>query len=216
MNSQVPKQTTSDQLSNLRKEAAKALSNGEYYDYMDVLRKIIIIIAKIRQPETSHLNDKVSFTFIPSGAKYTIELLNEARKINPKAKKFLDAGCGIGNILLIAKSMGFCEDYTGIEKFRIELNTGIKFIGGNKKDLRIIKDDILKFKRYHEYDVIYSYTPFADSSLQRKVLIKTIKDMKVGAIIIPVGYSREFIRNIKCIKQHADNVWVKGEVQWIE
>ena len=70
------------------------------------------------------VNDKDHFGFIPKGPESVITSLIKAmdllRKHNPKAHdkyiayKFLDAGCGAGNMMLLANCLGF--EVWGIER----------------------------------------------------------------------------------------------------
>jgi len=100
--------------------------------------------------------------------------------------KFLDCGCGIGNILVIASCLGL--DATGIE---YELDTyklgKSVFTSGSTSErrIRIIKGNVIFFRHYGDYDIIYYYTPIHNRKMQMKFMKKLAKNVKIGAIVIP-------------------------------
>jgi SAM-dependent methyltransferase len=98
--------------------------------------------------------------------------------------KFLDAGCGCGNVLLLAASVGLTSTYTGIEFDKNNVANANNIIGPSKR-FEIINGDIIRFKKYHEYDIIYFYCPFSNSYLQKK-FENIVKDqMKIGSVLMP-------------------------------
>jgi SAM-dependent methyltransferase len=110
-------------------------------------------------------------------------------------KKFLDAGCGIGNIMLLAHTTGFCHRIHGIEYFDDTYQKAIAWLGmkglNNNSIFKIFRDDILKFKNYGDYDVIYYYRPFEDTKKQDELEKLIENSMKVGAILMPRLKKRE-------------------------
>jgi len=112
-----------------------------------------------------------------------IRFVGEQLQLNPDEStnrnfKFIDVGCGIGNILLIAEQFGF--DVYGIEKDEYPFQVATRLIGDN----RVSQDDIWTYDKYDAYDVIYYFRPFSDREPQLK-FEKLIEDnMKVGAILI--------------------------------
>lgn len=104
--------------------------------------------------------------------------------------KFLDCGCGIGNILMIASCTGFHA--TGIEHELDTYKLGRDILDNrsaskndDRNNIDIIKGNILFFRHYKDYDVIYYYTPIMNRQLQAKFVRKLVKNAKIGAIIIP-------------------------------
>ncbi len=92
--------------------------------------------------------------------------------------RFLDVGCGIGNVLLIAEQFGF-EVY-GIEKDDYSFPIAAKLIGED----RIAQADIWKYGNFGEHEVIYYYRPFS-GRVQQLRFEKLIEDsMKIGALLI--------------------------------
>lgn len=129
------------------------------------------------------------FGFIPTSLHYniidTLLLLYNHIKHTAHGEKhpiyFLDIGCGIGNIVKIA-------DFIGFWAYGLEYNTKIynvakKLIGKHNA----IKGDMLTFKNYHKYDVLYYYQPMPDYNLMQDFAIKLAKKMKVGTYVIPNG-----------------------------
>jgi len=119
-----------------------------------------------------------------------------------KKLKFLDAGCGIGNIMILAKICGF--DVSGIE-YNTTTHRYCKEI--HEYDAHVIKGDITKFKSYHKYDVIYYYVPIDDREKMLEFTERLAKNMKVGAIVDPHGGSHESFKNdsFKVVRLH--NRW---------
>lgn len=97
----------------------------------------------------------------------------------PGEHKFLDIGCGIGNIVLLAYEIGF-------NAYGLEYNKKIYDIA---KDLvnedRIFKGDMTNFKKYGEYDVLYYYAPIYDRKIMNEFVEKLVKAVKPGAYVIP-------------------------------
>lgn len=92
--------------------------------------------------------------------------------------RFLDVGCGIGNVLLIAEQFGF--DVYGIEKDEYPFQIANRLIG----EKRIIQADIWSYESYGEYDVIYYYRPFSGREPQLRFEKLIEETMKTGALLI--------------------------------
>ena len=115
--------------------------------------------------------------------------------------KFVDCGCGIGNVLLLANSMGY--EVTGIEhdgKTAKIAEKMMQFTGSS-----VIKEDIAKFKHYSRFDVIYFYTPINSCALMDQFLKNVRDSAKVGAVIVSynqaigiLSKSRMFKRMKEC------------------
>lgn len=139
-----------------------------------------------------------SYPFIPMDPHRVIQefvLLREQLKSiknwsghKVKKSKFLDAGCGVGNVMLIAKAANLCKQVHGIEYFdetyeRARLLLGL--VDHEKFNTFIHKDDILKFENYNRFDVIYYYCPFSDHRLEAMFEERVEDSMKIGAILLP-------------------------------
>jgi len=105
---------------------------------------------------------------------------------------FLDIGCGIGNIVLLARKVGF--DAYGLEYNEKIYDIAKRFLG----ESRIFKGDMTSFRDYDKYDVLYYYIPIEDGNVMESFAAKLAKAVKPGAYIIPNGcsgvfhYSKEF------------------------
>ena len=109
--------------------------------------------------------------------------------------RFLDVGCGIGNILLFAEQFGF-EAY-GIEKDEYPFQVAAKLIGEEK----IAQTDIWNYSGYGDYEVIYYYRPFSGREQQLHFERLIEDNMKTGGILIAnhknseaIGQDRRFER----------------------
>ena len=98
--------------------------------------------------------------------------------------KFLDCGCGIGNIMILAYAAGGFSKTDGVE---YDLSTWRV-----AKDLappysKVFRGDLINFEHYADYDVIYFYEPISDPRKRNIFLKKVINDVKIGAVIISHG-----------------------------
>jgi len=112
----------------------------------------------------------------PDGAKNWYE-----RRSSPK---FLDAGCGVGNIMLLAGNIGF--NAYGLEYNFKTAATAKKLCGG-----KIVVADIVDYPKYDMYDVIYTYVPIRDGDKRDKFCKVLAHSMKIGAYLIPYGSGGE-------------------------
>lgn len=137
----------SKQYPNRFKRQKDARKNQKYYEF-------------IPWGEVNNLIDTLSFLF-------------KALK-NHDDDQFLDVGCGIGNIMQLAKAVGF--DAHGIEYNKtlepLSICNNIKYIDG------------FKYKDYANYDVIYMYHPIEDHKLELKLEASIMRQMKVGAYLM--------------------------------
>lgn len=106
-------------------------------------------------------------------------IFNKKIEINGEKLRFLDAGCGVGVTVCIARKMGLNARGIEINPKLIELSSYVF----NKKEC-ITEGDIIKFTNYHNYDIIYYYCPLADNNLEIKFEKKVEKELKIGGVII--------------------------------
>lgn len=159
---------------------------------------------------------KGRFQFIPANLDQILYFLDEIveyynkKGISIHSLKFLDAGCGIGNILMIANLMGF--NAYGIEIDSRNIRIAKKLVTNSYRiRFEITKGDILTFKNYSHYDVIYFYYPLYDYEKQKRFEAKLVNDMKVGAIVMQYG-SKDALKNdsrFKHINKKKGPIWVK-------
>jgi SAM-dependent methyltransferase len=117
-------------------------------------------------------------------------LQEEGLEIFRKDRKFLDAGCGLGNALFYASATGLAEITHGIEYFPKTARAGRNFLACSNKPedrIAIFTADIMTFKRYSEYDIIYYYCPFHYTPLEILFEERLEDEMRVGAILVPVN-----------------------------
>jgi len=130
-----------------------------------------------------------------------IDLINVMEKLRNSLEnqhympKFLDAGCGIGNVVLLARNVGCVA--TGIEYDLRTYRLAKKLIDSDSyyPNGTIIKGDITTFDKYGDYDIIYYYQPMNKSELMNQFLEKLSNDMKIGAYIISYGSQPPSILN---------------------
>jgi len=103
--------------------------------------------------------------------------------------KFLDAGCGIGNVLLLASCVILTTEYHGLELFPDVIRNAVKWLGLDENycngNITIFKQNVKTFEHYRDYDIIYYYSPFRDKE-KEKLFEEYVEDtMKVGAVLMP-------------------------------
>ncbi|KKL63401.1 hypothetical protein LCGC14_2175440, partial [marine sediment metagenome] len=154
--------------------------------------------------------DKDHYSFIPKGPESVIIALTKAmdllKKHNPEARdkyiaayKFLDAGCGAGNIMLLANCLGF--KVWGIERDEDTIKLAHKLLHRyNEPGRGIIKADLVTYKDYGNYDVIYYYQPMRGKKMDLFV-DALCNQTKVGAIVLAFGGGSQILKD-KRFKQH--------------
>lgn len=105
------------------------------------------------------------------------DLLRQQKKMGPGVS-FMDVGCGIGNVLLMAELMDFAV--YGIEKDEYPYKIAQKLMGGDC----VAQDDIWEFERFADFDVIYYFRPFAEKNLQLTFEHMIEDKLKPGGILI--------------------------------
>ena len=102
--------------------------------------------------------------------------------------KFIDCGCGVGNIVLLAKELGYSSH--GIEYDCKTYNIAKKLV---PPDCRIIRGDITKFESYENYDVIYFYVPISNGHKMDTFVRKVVDEAKIGSYVLSYGYSSRIL-----------------------
>jgi SAM-dependent methyltransferase len=154
-------------------------------------------------PDVYKKSNEDHYCFIPSrNIAEIIDILYKVkRQLHTPPIKFLDCGCGIGNIMLIAEAVGY-EAY-GIEyekvtcKIAKDLTWKLRAVRGNRKNGSIIHGDITTFEYYADYDVIYYYTPIKDFTKRKQFREKLANDVKVGGVVISYGGSNYFRNDVR-------------------
>lgn len=137
-------------------------------------------IGSIKETAGNNRPNQDYFDFQPYGARTIYDILSRIREKYPDHKKFLDVGCGIGNILSIARILGFQS--TGIE-----YNEAYHQYLINPRTTNVEWMDAFDFEKYYDYDIIYLYRPISNNDKMRQLMLKIVKEMRNGALIIPIG-----------------------------
>jgi len=161
--------------------------------YCDELRSVLSLYNRyfsneLRFTSTSRKRTENGkhYHFIPSCSTIPIlgcleELFDYFHKpFKHDSPKFLDCGCGIGNIVALANAVGFYA--CGIEYDTKTYKVACKLQGLNRDN--IIKGDIIKFEKYSQFDVIYFYLPISSDIKMNVFRKKLMDDMRVGAILV--------------------------------
>jgi len=135
------------------------------------------------------------FGFIPNDVEPVVSNLLKIHnylynKDKYKQYRFLDAGCGLGNILIIASVIGF--EPHGIELDPKTIRLFKKLFKGLMLGITIEKSNMITYNKYGEFDVIYYYVPVRDGEIMMQATENIANGMKSGAIILPYGFSHPF------------------------
>ena len=151
-----------------------------YYKWEDEKR-----LLKSRECGNASKLEDARYNFIPLGIGSVMKLLNDARALCLDKKgwlndyRFLDAGCGIGWIVKLARGIGFNASGIELDENNVEVAKTLFNLKGYVK-----QGDILKHK-YPNYDIIYYYCPIFNKTLQMKFERKVEDEMIVGSFLIP-------------------------------
>lgn len=162
---------------------------------------------KGRNKSAVHIKN-LSYHFIPHESRLVASLLLKARAVLKLTEKpniftsysFLDTGCGIGNVMLLASKIGFDVYGLEIDPTVIAFAEKLKILPGC-----IIKQNILTYKKYGKFDVIYFYRPIASTPKQTKFEKILKEQMKIGAILIPIFKAdKSIIRDKRFKRIHVE------------
>lgn len=132
----------------------------------------------------SQNNTHQEYPFVPMDTRQAHAQLGLARAQLQRQNKmvpgvsFIDVGCGIGNVTLLAELMDFSA--FGIEKDEYPYKIAQKLMGREC----VAQDDIWEFNRFAEFDVIYYFRPFAEKKLQIDFEQMIEEKLKPGGILI--------------------------------
>lgn len=91
---------------------------------------------------------------------------------------FIDIGCGIGNIMLLAEMME-CEVF-GIEKDVASYSIARQLVG----EECVSQEDIWQYSHIGKFDIVYYFRPFSEKTLQLQFESHVEQEMRPGAILI--------------------------------
>ncbi len=111
-------------------------------------------------------------------------LLKRLKNETPSPYRFLDCGCGIGNVMMLANAIGFNAE--GIEYDGMTYRIAKEITGRLTGDKRvsIMRGDITKFRGYKNYDVIYFYIPISEHEKMQLFMDRLKEKTRVGAYIV--------------------------------
>lgn len=121
--------------------------------------------------------------------------------------KFLDIGCGTGNIVMLAYYLGYKA--AGLE-YNLRTFRVAKQMCNAPYLVTIIRGDMRAFEHYSEYDVLYYYQPMAGCEVMEKFTTRLAKEMKPGAYVICIGTTHGFRQSEKFEKIPGNyGIWRK-------
>lgn len=187
----------------------KDISEEERDVYLGIINRFIGYYSGKSRKATKN-NTSREYPFIAMDTRQAVEQIRIARdfleaEIKDRKLFFFDAGCGIGNILLIAEQY-FFEVY-GIEKDEYPCRLAQQFFGPEQ----VQQADVWEFQGYGDYDVIYYFRPLPDGESE-SLLERLIEDqMKKGAVLIANRKLDKEIENDPRFRPIDDNypIWQK-------
>ncbi len=102
-------------------------------------------------------------------------------KKEPSSLKFLDIGCGFGNVLLFAEQFGF--NVYGLEKDEASLKIAREFF----EEYQLIKEDLRTYKGYKEFDIVYYFCPLTEGEREFE---RYLEDEITPGTILIANYKR--------------------------
>lgn len=101
--------------------------------------------------------------------------------------KFCDAGCGVGNVMMVAKMAGF--EVHGVEYDPRLVRWAERLCRDFYYDIgaygHVQRGDLLKNpRRWTKFDVVYYYCPMNDPAMQNKFELMLEDNLKVGGFIV--------------------------------
>lgn len=138
--------------------------------------------------------------FIPSSnVPEIIHFINLAkahiRKKSDKPISFLDCGCGIGNIMILAKATGGLAHVDGVEYDPATWRVAKKLLKDSYIRSKVFKGDLVNFRHYANYDILYFYLPISDPGKRKDFMNRLMNRTKVGAVIISYNHSRRLLQD---------------------
>lgn len=148
-----------------------------------VINRFIGYFTRQAVPHTGN-DTTVEYPFVAMDTRQAYEQLVAARDFL-QAKglfrpglKFIDIGCGIGNILLLAEMLGF--SVFGVEKDEASLRIARNLVDA----AAVVKTDIWEFTDLADFDVLYYFRPFCEKTRQVRFEQYIEEQCKPGSILI--------------------------------
>ena len=152
-------------------------------------------------------SNRAYYQFIHCRTDLVVEELAKVQELIRPTKslihlKFLDVGCGVGNIMILAKRAGF-GIVEGIEYEKRNIDQAIISPSPslhNSAYGTIHHMDAFDFENYRDFDVIYYYCPISDYLLEERLEKLIESQMKVGAYLVANFKTSEAIKSNKNFK----------------
>jgi SAM-dependent methyltransferase len=159
------------------------LSEKETDIFFGIINRFIGYFTLESQKESQN-DESREYPFVPMDTRQVFRQIQLARQHllsreeGPQNYSFLDIGCGIGNIMLVAEQMEL--DVFGFEKDPFPCAIAKKLFGEEK----VLQEDIWEYSDYERFDIIYYFRPFHDGTVQRKFEHYIEDQLKPGGILI--------------------------------
>lgn len=171
---------------NINRNSITPVNNDERDIFFGIINRFIGYFTRDSQRQSK--NDPESeYPFVPMDTRQVYDQLtfvhdfltnSDSEQLTNEPLSFLDIGCGIGNILLVAELMEFTVE--GLEKDEYPFSVAAKLIGQEK----VVQADIWEYDHYHTFDVIYYFRPFHEGNLERRFERFIEDQLKPGGILI--------------------------------
>ena len=182
--------TTAEFSSSVMLEERKSINpRAEEYDpFFSVINRLFGLFSREAQARTE--NDPASeYPFVAMDTRQVYDqlqfvsqlLYQEGRGRQDDVCTFIDIGCGIGNVMLLAEPFGF--EVHGIEKDANPRQVAEKLFGPG----RVLAEDVFGYDGYGGFDVVYYFRPLADKPRQIEFERLVEEGMRPGAILIANG-----------------------------
>lgn len=167
-----------------------------------ILNKINNYFRELSKDSHNKLLGKDSFNYIQIELDLIIESLDFINENdNIVNKKFLDVGSGIGNICYISSLYDLIPEGIELNPVLFEISKQIY------PEIKFDNVNVLDFKKYDEYDIIYYYVPFENLKIQDELRKIILDNIKVGGYIIARDFKN--IDDNRFTKIYKNLIWKK-------
>ncbi len=154
---------------------------------LGVINRFIGLFSRRIQHTTLNKTD-VEYPFVAMDTRQVLEQLLFVRRylcaagsVEPETLKFVDIGCGFGNVMLFAEQLEF--RVFGLEKDEASLEVARSLFDPEQ----LIEEDIRHYSGYDQFDIVYYFCPLTEGQREFERFVED--RMKKGAILI-ANYKR--------------------------
>lgn len=167
-----------------------------------ILDKINIYFRELSKDSHNKILGDDSYNYIQIELDLIIESLDFIyENDNIINKNFLDVGSGIGNICYIASLYDLKPEGIELNPVLFEISKQIY------PEINFHNINILDFKKYNEYDIIYYFVPFENLDIQDELRKIILDNIKVGGYIIARDFKN--IDDNRFTKIYKNLIWKK-------